>query len=174
MSIWSRIANALSGDRLNRELDEEFEAHIQDAIAAGRDPEEARRAFGPLLRQREASRRVRVAGWVESLRSDLIFWRAAVEAKPGDVGGGDFVAGVGDRRVRGGIPAGGRAAVAAAAGSASGAVVWTVAAGERTSPAAIHKVDDWAYSGFRAPMRDAARGKAELIAASYTELTDVT
>ena len=73
MSLWSRIANAFSGDRLNRELNEEYEAHIADAIASGRDPEEARRAFGPMLRHRESSRQYRVTGWLESLRTDLVF-----------------------------------------------------------------------------------------------------
>lgn len=76
MSLWTRIGNALRGDKLNRELDEEFESHIAEAIEAGRDPVEARRAFGSHLRQREASRESRVAGWLDGLRADLIFgWR---------------------------------------------------------------------------------------------------
>ena len=65
MSLWTRMVNALRGDRLNHELDEEFEAHVEEAVAAGRDPEDVRRAFGSMLRQREASRRVRVAGWLD-------------------------------------------------------------------------------------------------------------
>jgi predicted permease len=76
MSLHTRIANAFRSDRLNRELDEEFEAHIADAIAEGRDPAEARRAFGSPLRQREASRQHRVAGWLDGFRADVIFgWR---------------------------------------------------------------------------------------------------
>ena len=76
MSLATRIANAFRSDRLNRELNEEFEAHIADAIAEGRNPAEARRAFGSPLRQREASRQHRVAGWLDGLRADLIFgWR---------------------------------------------------------------------------------------------------
>ena len=64
------------GDRLNRELNEELEAHIAEAVAEGRDPEEARRAFGPMLRQREASRDMRIVAWLDGLRSDVIFgWR---------------------------------------------------------------------------------------------------
>src|SRR5579859_4475242 len=73
MGLWSRVVNALRGDVVNRELDEEFEAHMDEALAAGRDPEEVRRAFGSMLRQREASRRVRVDGWVDGLRADVIF-----------------------------------------------------------------------------------------------------
>ena len=76
MSLWTRMTNAFRGDQLNRELDEEFDAHIADAIDAGRDPAEARRAFGSPLRQREASRESRVAGWLDGLRADVIFgWR---------------------------------------------------------------------------------------------------
>ena len=76
MSLWSRISNALHGERLNREIDEELQSHIEEAIASGRDPDEARRTFGSLLRQREASHSIRAAGWLESLLSDVRFgWR---------------------------------------------------------------------------------------------------
>ena len=50
MSLWSRISNAVRGERLNREIDEELQSHIEEAIASGRDPNEARRAFGSALR----------------------------------------------------------------------------------------------------------------------------
>jgi len=76
MSLWSRISNALQGERLNREIEEELQSHIEDAIASGRDPDEARRTFGSILRQREASHSIRVAGWLESLLADVRFgWR---------------------------------------------------------------------------------------------------
>ena len=76
MSVWSRISNAFRGERLNRELDEEMQAHIEEAIASGRDPEEARRSFGSILRQREASHSIRAAGWLESFVADGRFgWR---------------------------------------------------------------------------------------------------
>ncbi len=76
MSLWSRISNAVRGERLNREIEEELQSHIEEAIAAGRDPDEARRTFGSILRQREASHSIRVAGWLESLVADFIFgWR---------------------------------------------------------------------------------------------------
>ncbi len=76
MSLWTRVRDALRGDGFNRELDEEFESHIEEAVAQGRDADEARRAFGSRLRQREASRSVRVAGWLDGLRADVIFgWR---------------------------------------------------------------------------------------------------
>jgi putative ABC transport system permease protein len=76
MSLWSRLANVFRGDRLNREIAEEFEAHIAEAIDQGRDPVEARRAFGFTVRQREASHQIRVVGWIESLLADVVFgWR---------------------------------------------------------------------------------------------------
>jgi predicted permease len=172
MSVWSRVANAFRGDRLNRELDEEFEAHIQDAIVAGRDPEEARRAFGPLLRQREASRRVRVAGWLESLRSDLIF--GLRQLKRNRVTSAAAILSLG-------------LAMGACVGAFRlvDALLWRplpVAHPERLYAlwrqgvdftGGVHKVDDWAYPDF-VPMRDAVRDRAELIAVSYTELTDLT
>ena len=76
MSLWSRISNAVRGERLNREIDEEMQAHVDEAIASGRDPREARSAFGSMLHAREASHRIRAAGWLESVVSDMRFgWR---------------------------------------------------------------------------------------------------
>jgi predicted permease len=73
MSLWSRITNVFRSDRLNREIDEELESHIQEAIEHGRDPAEVRRAFGSTLRHREESRDVRLLTWLDSLRADAIF-----------------------------------------------------------------------------------------------------
>jgi len=76
MSLWSRISNAVHGERLNREIDEELQSHIEEAIASGRDPKEARRAFGSVLRVCEPSYSIRAAGWLEALLSDISFgWR---------------------------------------------------------------------------------------------------
>ncbi len=76
MSLWSRISNAVRGERLNCEIEEELQAHIEEAVASGRDPDEARRTFGSILRQREAGHSIRVAGWLESLLADVSFgWR---------------------------------------------------------------------------------------------------
>ena len=73
MSLWLRVTNVLRGEKVNREIDEELEAHIAEAIAQGRDPVAAQRAFGSTLRHREGSRDVRLVSWLESLRSDAIF-----------------------------------------------------------------------------------------------------
>jgi putative ABC transport system permease protein len=82
MSLWSRIANLLRGDRLSREIDEELRSHIEEAIDQGRDPGEARRAFGSALRTREGSRDVRLIPWLDSLRADTVFgWRRLNQTK---------------------------------------------------------------------------------------------
>ena len=46
MSLWSRIVNVFRGDRLSREINEELQSHIEESVEQGRDPAEARRAFG--------------------------------------------------------------------------------------------------------------------------------
>lgn len=73
MSWWSRIANVFRGERMSREIDEEIRAHIAEAIEQGRDPAEARRAFGAALRTREECRDFRVLAWLDSLRADTVF-----------------------------------------------------------------------------------------------------
>lgn len=80
MSVWSRLANVFRSDRLNRDIDEELESHIEEAIEQGRDPGEARKAFGALVRHREESRDLKLIGWLDSIRADLIFgWRQLVK-----------------------------------------------------------------------------------------------
>ncbi len=82
MGLWRRVGNVFRGERVNRELDEEMEAHIAEAITQGRDAEEARRAFGSALRHREDSRAFRMVGWLDSMRADAIFgWRQLVKRK---------------------------------------------------------------------------------------------
>src|SRR3984885_15586681 len=76
MSLWSRTANVFRGDRLNREIEEELQAHIAEAVEQGRDPEVARRALGAMARLQQKSYDVRVIGWLDSLRADVVFgWR---------------------------------------------------------------------------------------------------
>jgi predicted permease len=76
------MANVLRINSLNREIDEELESHILEAIKGGRDPAEARRAFGSALRLREASRDIRIVTWLDSLRADAVFgWRQIMKRK---------------------------------------------------------------------------------------------
>jgi predicted permease len=82
MSLWSRIANVMRGDGLNREINEELQSHIDEAIEQGRDPAEVRRAFGSRIRAREESRDIKVAAWLDSLRADMVFgWRQILKNK---------------------------------------------------------------------------------------------
>jgi predicted permease len=82
MSIWTRVRNVFSGERLNREIQEEMESHLAEAAAQGREPVEVRRAFGSAVRRGEESHSVRVVGWLDSLRADVAFgWRQLVKRK---------------------------------------------------------------------------------------------
>jgi putative ABC transport system permease protein len=82
MSLSSRMANVLRGDRLSPEIDEEIQSHIAEAIEQGRDPAEARRAFGAALLRREESRDIRLVPWLDSLRADAVFgWRQIMKKK---------------------------------------------------------------------------------------------
>jgi putative ABC transport system permease protein len=172
MSIWTRVANVFRADRLNRELNEEFESHMEEAVAEGRNAQEVQRAFGPMLRQREASRQVLVAGWIDGVRADLIFgWRQL-------------------RRNRA-TSAAAVLSLALAMGACVSAfrlvdaLLWRplpVAAPERlfalsraqlTFEGKPQNFDGWAYPDF-ALMRTAAKGQAELVAVSYTDSMDVT
>jgi predicted permease len=82
MSLWSRITNVFSGDRVSRSIDEELRSHIDEAIQQGRDPAEARRAFGSPLQLREESRDLRLIPWLDSLRADAVFgWRQIAKRK---------------------------------------------------------------------------------------------
>src|SRR5450432_2030987 len=82
MSLWSRVANVFRNDRLSSEFEEEFQTHIEEAIAQGRDPAEARRAFGSALRTSEESRDIKLVAWLDSLRADAVFgWRQLMKRK---------------------------------------------------------------------------------------------
>jgi len=73
---WSRVTNVFRGSRLSREIDEELQAHLAEAIEQGRDPAEARRALGLTLQLREASLDIRLVPWFSSLASDAVIgWR---------------------------------------------------------------------------------------------------
>src|ERR1700730_16478839 len=82
MSLLSRIANVFRGRGLSREIDDEMQSHIEEAIEHGRDPSEARRAFGSALRLGEESRDIRLIAWLDSLRADAVFgWRQLKKKK---------------------------------------------------------------------------------------------
>jgi predicted permease len=83
MSLWKRMVNVIRGERVNREIDDELEAHVAEAIAEGRDAEEARRALGSALRHREESRDVRLVGWMDDLVHDIRYALRTLGRRPG-------------------------------------------------------------------------------------------
>ncbi len=172
MSFWTRMANVVRGERLNRAIDEELESHIEEAIAQGRDPIEARKAFGSALRHREGSRDVRLVSWLESLRTDAIFgWRQLKKTKI--------------------TSAAAILSLALAIGACTSAFRLIDAVLLRPLPVAnperLYDVsrqgigpegkpqtfDGWAYPDFQL-MRAAVKDQAELFAVSYAEPVDLT
>jgi len=172
MSLWSRIINVLRGPGLSREIDEELESHIAEAIEQGRDPAEARRAFGSPLRHRELSLDIRLLGWLDSLRADAVFgWRQLKKRKV--------------------TSAAAILSLALAIGACTSAFRLIDALLLRPLPVANperlydlarqgigfdgkpQSFDGWAYPAFRR-MRDAVKGQAELIAISYDDRMDLT
>lgn len=80
MSWWSRLARTFRPDRLSDELDEELASHLEEAVAHGRDPREARRALGGPARNRDASRDIKLLPWLDGLRADIRFgWRQVLK-----------------------------------------------------------------------------------------------
>jgi putative ABC transport system permease protein len=172
MSLLSRIANVLRGDRLSREIDEELESHIEEAIEQGRDPVEARTTFGSALWLRDESHDIRVIAWLDALRADAVFgWRQLRKSKV--------------------TSAAAILSLALAIGACTSAFrlidalllrPLLVAKPEQLYALSRHEIffdgtpqtfDGWAYPAFR-QMRAAVKEHAELIAISYAERTDLT
>ena len=82
MALLSRLVAVLRANRTVHEIDEELESHIHEAVAAGRDPVEARRAFGSALRYREQSRDLKLIGWLDDLFQDLRFGARMLARSP--------------------------------------------------------------------------------------------
>jgi putative ABC transport system permease protein len=175
MSLWSRVANAVRGEQLSREIAEEMESHIAEAVEQGRDPDEARRALGynyQLRQQTETSYEIRTVGWLELLRADILFgWR---QLKRNQVTSTVAIL-----------------SLALAMGACIGAfrlmdaLLWRplpVANAERLYALSREAFDlqgkpirseMWAYPSFSL-MRDAVKDQAELIAVSPAIRTDLT
>src|SRR5947208_2031500 len=76
MALWRRVSNVFRADRLRSEIEEELESHVAEAMEHGRSEAEARKALGNSLHQRESSYALRVVGWLDALRADVVFgWR---------------------------------------------------------------------------------------------------
>lgn len=172
MSIWSRIKNTLRGNRVNYEIDEELQSHLEEAIENGREPAEARRAMGNALRLREQAREFRILPWLDSVKMDAIFgWRQLRKNKI--------------------TTAAAVLSLALGIGACTAAFRLIDAVLLRplpiTNPANLYDLsrrmlgangepavgETWAYPAF-AQMREAVKGKAELIAVSVVQPVDIT
>jgi predicted permease len=172
MSLWTRLTNVIFRTRLDRDIEEELRLHIEDAIEEGRDPEEARRAFGSMLLKREESSDVRAIPWLDSLRSDAVFgWRQLMKRKV--------------------TSAAAILSLGLAIGACTSAFRMIDALLLRplpvTHPEQLYALtrhaegidgkpqtfDSWAYPDFQL-MSDAVKDQAELLAISYAQLTDLT
>jgi predicted permease len=171
MPFWSRITNVFRRDTLSREIDEELQSHLTDAIESGRNPAEARRAFGSPLRHREQSRDVRLIAWLDSVRADAIFgWRqlskrkvtsaAAILSLGLGIGACVSAFRLIDALLLRPLPV------------ASPQRLYSLYRDEINWEGKPDTFDGWAYPAFRL-MRSAAKGQAELIAVSYAERTDL-
>jgi predicted permease len=172
MSILTRLRNVFRGDRLRSEIEEELESHVAEAMERGRSEEEARRALGNALQQREASYGVRVAGWLDALKADVVFgWRQMKRNKV--------------------TSAAAVLSLALAMGACVSAfrlmdaLLWRplpVAHPERLYGLSRQGIgfdgkwggfDGWAYPAF-VQMQEAVKNDADLIAVSYADRSDVT
>lgn len=172
MSLWSRISNAVHGERLNREIEEELQSHVEEAIASGRDPREVHLAFGSALHAREVSHTIRAAGWLESVIADTRFgWRQICRSKLASAAAVLSLAlGIGS---------------CVAAFRLIDALLWRPLPISNSSKLYVlsRKMiglygkpvedDHWATPEFNL-MRDAVRDQADLIAISDADRTDIT
>lgn len=172
MSLWNRLTNVFRPARVDRETEEEMESHIAEAVDEGRDPAEARRAFGPRLLRREQSRDIRTFAWLASLHADTVFgWRQL--------------------RKRTITSTAAALSLALGIGACTSAFRLIDAVLLRPLPVAhpeelygLNKIgigpegrpqnfDGWAYPCFLR-MREAAKGQADLVAVSGADHTDLT
>ncbi len=172
MSLWQRVENVFRRERLIREIDEEFESHLEAAMAAGEDPREARRTFGPQLRLREQSHDQRVVAWLDALRADVVFgWRqllkrriattAAILSLALAIGACTSVFRLIDALFLRPLPV------------AHAERLYALARQGPDDLGVLRIFDGFAYPNFTR-LRAAAKGQAELVAASFTHRTDLT
>ena len=90
MGLFQRVANLLRSNRLSRDIDREMAFHMaertDDLVASGMNEgdarREARRRFGNPSFQKEETRDVDVATWLESLAADVRYAFRALRASP--------------------------------------------------------------------------------------------
>ncbi|HMF77172.1 MAG TPA: ABC transporter permease [Bryobacteraceae bacterium] len=91
MSWYLRWRNVFRSERLNRELEDEFQYHLAetvDRLVAGGMPEKealraARLRMGNYTIQKERTRDMNVAAWLDSTRADLLYGLRQLRLSPG-------------------------------------------------------------------------------------------
>jgi len=173
MSLLSRIRNVFRKGAVQREIDEELEDHLDNAVRAGRARSDAERALGSMLRHREASLDVRLLVWLDTLRADTVF-------------------GIRQLRRRPAVSIAAVISLALAIGAVTAAFRLIDAVLLRPLPVAdpqsLHFVtysyvndvdgkteegDSFSYPQFR-EFREAVKGKADLMVVSYSSRVDLT
>jgi len=82
MSYFTRIRNVFRQTKVHREIEEELADHIDYGVKAGRSRAEIERALGGLLHQRETTTDVKLAVWLDSLKSDALFGVRQLRSRP--------------------------------------------------------------------------------------------
>ena len=91
MPWYSRWQNVFRSERLNCELDDELQYHLaqatDDLVASGMSETEAwcaaRRRLGNYSLQKERTRDMNIAAWLDSLRADLAYGVRQLKSSPG-------------------------------------------------------------------------------------------
>src|SRR5580698_5208788 len=91
MSWIQRLTASLRGRKLEEDLEKEFAFHldmrVRERIAAGADPEDARRdvmrRFGNVSRTKEACREQSTLSWLAGLHQDLRYAARNLRKNPG-------------------------------------------------------------------------------------------
>ncbi len=91
MSWYGRWRNVFRSERLDDELDTEFEFHLAETVdqlvsegVSRQDAwRQARLRFGNYVAQKERTRDMSVAGWLDATRADLIYGVRQLRSRPG-------------------------------------------------------------------------------------------
>ena len=172
MSWVSRFVNVWRRDTVTRDIDEELESHLQEALEHGRGVHEARAALGPALRWREESRDIKLITWLESLLADVRFgWRqltknavasaAAILPLALAIGACGAAFRIADAMLWRPLPVDGADRL------------FLVSREGMTPEGTFQRFDNCEYPLFRR-MREAVDGQAELVAISPAARTDAT